>query len=104
MTIKSVSTIAAAILAVGIAFGTAGAANAGPSIGSLNPSEIVANSDVTTVSHRFRRGRYRYWRGRGLRRCRPSYRWVRYYGTWVRRFAGYRCTPRYRRYRSYYRY
>ena len=107
MTIKSVSTIAGAILAVGIAFGAAGAANAAPGVGSLNPSEIVANSDVTTVSHRYRRGsRYRrggsrYWGGRGYRRCLPTYRWVRYYGTWVRRFGGYPCRSSYRPYYGY---
>ena len=107
MTIKRISIIAGAVLAAGIAFGAAGA-NAAPSIGNLNPAEVAAKSDVTTVSHRWRRGGYRYrrgyryWRGRYHRRCRPTYRWVRYYGTWVRRFAGYRCYPRYRRYSPYY--
>ena len=97
MTTKRISLITGAILAAGIALGTAGAASAAPSLGNLNPSEIVTKSDVTTVSHRFRRGGYRYWRGRSHRRCRRTYRWVRYYGTWVKRFAGYRCYPRYRR-------
>ena len=101
MTIKHISTIAAAFLAAGIAFGASGAANAAPSIGNLNPAEVAAKSDVTTVSHRMRRRGHRYWRGRYNRRCRPTYRWVRYHGTWVRRFAGYRCYPRYRPYRRY---
>lgn len=104
MTTKSISTIAGAVLAAGIVFGAAGAANAAPSIGNLNPAATAAKSDATPARHRWRRGGRHKWRGRSYRRCRPTYRWVRYYGTWIKRYAGTRCFPRYRPHRPYYPY
>ncbi len=57
LTTRKIIGLAAATIVAGTL--AAGAANAAPSTGNLNPAEVAAKSDVTTVSLRYRRGGYR---------------------------------------------